>query len=322
MPDPVVPITELLPKSFNPTVDTTSQDCQIHFIKFEDYLSHHKITEFQTIKDRFKLTLDGSARLWFERNTSTDLDALKTEFINKFTPYASKIKTIKTFNDKTIGNQQSIDAFLNELVEMGDELNYSEEQVKQKFLLSLPNECQRTILITKPNGTLEDFKSMAQSFMEFEKPTILTASHEHDFSITSDEIRDLKQEISDLKDQVRRMDQGQQPCPPSQQSMDGGQQPCPQWRDDGRQPRPQRREGHTNVRSRSRPPSRNFYKGNSQFNSRIPECDFCGKRGHLAHQCWIKNGYKNSRDANNQHQRSRTTSGREDHRGEYGQNFH
>ena len=57
-----------------------------------------------------------------------------------------------------------------ELVEnlkrVGKELNYSKEQISHKFLLSLPAECKKFIVMINPSGSLEQWVEAGINYME------------------------------------------------------------------------------------------------------------------------------------------------------------
>ena len=197
-------ITELLPKSFCPKAAVTKIDCKAHILKFKDYVKYQELERFEDIKDRFRLTLEGTARLWFEEETFDKFETLESAFIKKFAPFETKISVIRKYNLSKLENKQKIDEFAEELKEMAQVLKYSEDQVKNKFLLALPQECQRFITMTDPDGSIENYKTMAKAFLEFditEKPSDDPTPEQHFYVPTTplDDVEELKKEIEFLK---------------------------------------------------------------------------------------------------------------------------
>ena len=102
-PPPSLKFTELLPKPVNGN-NLSQIDCRAHLLSYEDYLSYHKINNFEEIRRRFVFTLEGPARLWANSDSyknCPDFPTLKRLFINRFSPCETNFSLIKQFDSMT-----------------------------------------------------------------------------------------------------------------------------------------------------------------------------------------------------------------------------
>ena len=97
----------------------------------------------------------------------------------------------------TMTDGESADAFLQRLRQAASRVDYGDKQIRDKFLDSLPHDCQSAILMTATDETTTDeFASKAQLFFDLNKTS--TTTKEVTF-VTQDELNRLSDEISSLK---------------------------------------------------------------------------------------------------------------------------
>ena len=84
-----------------------------------------------------------------------------------FSPAETKLKLIKEYEKLTF-TKENFDEAIENLKRIGKELSYSKEQIGHKFLLSLPTECQKLIVMTDPSGSIEQWVDAARSYMELQ----------------------------------------------------------------------------------------------------------------------------------------------------------
>lgn len=185
--------------------------CESHILKFRDYISHQgiELDKFDIVLSRFKLTLEGKARLWIEGETFDNFNDLKTAFITKFSPPQTIFQKIREYEDAKYVVGTNLDTFVDILKRLGKELNYSEKQIAHKFMLSLPIDCQKLLLITKPDGTLCEWSVAAKSYFNMDDKA---SPRELNFAVSElpvlppPEENTLREEIAKLKEKFRSME--------------------------------------------------------------------------------------------------------------------
>ena len=197
-------LTECLPKTFSGD-KTTKIDSQAHLIKFTDYLKFHEIDankeeNYEELIKRFRFSLDGKALLWIDNIECENFETLQKLFIENFSPAETKLKLIKEYESLTF-TKENFDEVIENLKRVGKELNYSKEQISHKFLLSLPAECQKFIVMTNPSGSLQQWVDAARSYMELESEHSIPSPAESHF-LTQAEMKEsaIAEELKREKD--------------------------------------------------------------------------------------------------------------------------
>ena len=190
-------LTECLPKTFSGD-KTTKIDSQAHLIKFTDYLKFHdanKEENYEELIKRFRFSLDGKVLLWIDNIECEN----PTKIIYRVFQPGRKLKLIKEY-ESLIFTKENFDEVIENLKRVGKELNYSKEQISHKFLLSLPAECQKFIVMTNPSGTLQQWVDAARSYMELEAETPSSPAESH--FLTQAEIKEsaIAEELKREKD--------------------------------------------------------------------------------------------------------------------------
>ena len=99
----------------------------------------------------------------------------------------------------TMTDGESADAFLQRLRQAASRIDYGDKQIRNKFLDSLPHDCQSAILMTATDKTTtEEFAAKAQLFFDLNKTSRPTTTKEVTF-VTQDELNRLSEEVSSLK---------------------------------------------------------------------------------------------------------------------------
>ena len=204
-------LTECLPKTFSGN-QTSKIESQSHLLKFNDYLNFHRIdakepANLEEIIKRFKFTLDGKARLWINNIECTDFQTLQKRFIENFSPAETKFGLIKEYEGLSFA-KENLDEHLKDLRRIGQELNYSDEQISHKFLLSLPAECQKFIVMTNPSGSLQEWVDAARSYMELEGKTSLQPPSEESHFFTQPEKKEsaIAEELEFWKEKCKHLE--------------------------------------------------------------------------------------------------------------------
>ena len=91
------------------------EDCKAHWLKFQDYYEEVNVPEDQRIA-KFRITLYGVARTWYELNKATfiDLATLENAFLAEYLTQPSRAELLKIFNKLQMGPGETLVAFRNE----------------------------------------------------------------------------------------------------------------------------------------------------------------------------------------------------------------
>ena len=260
-----------------------------HWQRFQDFCDHNKLNftdipaaddipavpaQFDKIKSYFKLTLLDLARDWFERQTFTTADDIKTKFLNDFSPYG-----------KT--SHQWLNAW-NQLQFNPDTDNFDEFIMKFNDLSALV-------------GAPPEFKLMAlKNFMP--RDIIMALRDVNEFDRAVAEARDMMVIIQNPitnKMSALSLMQSRSPSPtPRPRSPSPGPRRQPNENRSRPKDRPNRpvRQPSQNPKPRSilRPPSAprqqniQYPRSRTPSTSRAPRCFNCNVIGHIARNCFTK----------------------------------
>ena len=259
-PVPALRPTDLLPPHFDGTTldhDLTNS----WFMSFMDYLVAHNLANpadaaaWDNVVRIFKCRLTKHARLWAEGQHFDDLDNLKTQFLARFSPNHSLFANVRFFEDIKFTPGHTAQQHLGKIQLAAQKIVYNEAQVRNKFLQTLPQDCQRAVIMgTNPEADVNALARAAQQFFDLAPKQVSFESHDQVFAAALQQI-------------TSRLD-----------ALDGKLASS----GDKRSPRPSRRspiDGNRHFRSdRSKSPSRG--------RSRDRACHFCGRPGHTWRYCY------------------------------------
>ncbi|KAJ8038848.1 hypothetical protein HOLleu_16398 [Holothuria leucospilota] len=177
-------VTDFLPTRF--CGDKIDRDlCTAHFYTFVDYLEAHDLHEpadeaaLHNVVQLFKRSLQGSARLWIEGKVFETLQDLQTSFTNRFSPSHSQFAHVAQFESITYTRGESAEQHLSKISQLAQIIGYGEDQVRDKFLSTLPPKCRTAVLMSTPDNNLETIVSRTQCFFDLQNEK---ASRELSFS--------------------------------------------------------------------------------------------------------------------------------------------
>ncbi|KAJ8047750.1 hypothetical protein HOLleu_06826 [Holothuria leucospilota] len=269
-------VTDFLPTRF--CGDKIDRDlCTAHFYTFVDYLEAHDLHEpadeaaLHNVVQLFKRSLQGSARLWIEGKVFETLQDLQTSFINRFSPSHSQFAHVAQFESITYTRGESAEQHLSKISQLAQIIGYGEDQVRDKFLSTLPPKCRTAVLMSTPDNNLETIVSRTQCFFDLQNEK---ASRELSFS--SQEVNPapnaaIYDEIAQLKGQLETLNMSQGYYSHSTPSRNRSQSPSVNKGDE----------------SPDRPTSRsqNRWDNSSRYYRRKIFCDYCLYPGHTWRQC-------------------------------------
>ena len=165
-------VTDFLPARFQG--DTIDADlARAHFLAFTDYLEAHELNgpdepgEIQDLTQIFIRTLKGQARLWIEGRQFGDLNALRDQFLARFSPSTSYIARSQAFRDLVYVPGKTAEVFLAKISKAALPLGYGDGQVRDKFLSSLPAQCKSAVLMSSPiDAPLADLVTKVQYYFD------------------------------------------------------------------------------------------------------------------------------------------------------------
>ncbi|KAJ8049108.1 hypothetical protein HOLleu_01699 [Holothuria leucospilota] len=162
-------VTDFLPTRF--CGDKIDRDlCTAHFYTF---VALHNVVQL------FKRSLQGSARLWIEGKVFETLQDLQTSFINRFSPSHSQFAHVAPFESIMYARGESAEQHLSKISQLAQIIGYGEDQVRDKFLSTLPHKCRTAVLMSTPDNNLETIVSRTQCFFDLQNEK---ASRELSFS--------------------------------------------------------------------------------------------------------------------------------------------
>ena len=271
--------TDFLPNRFSG--DVVDRDlCTAHILTFQDYLDAHgydttNSESFPDISKIFKRSLQGQARLWIEGKQFKSFDDLKSAFVCRFSGTKSSYAHVQEFNNITFTPGESAEVHLQKIKQAAARIQYTERQVRDKFLSTISPKCRAAVLMSAPESADSDaLAKRAQCFMDLETESDSGHTRGVVFTAQTEEINSLKEEIAALK-LSNQHDQ-------RQRSHSRGRSPNRHDRSAPRSRWPSYSANNRDRRDDSR--GRSPYRQQSQ-QRRKPICDYCLIPGHVWRQC-------------------------------------
>lgn len=168
---PALRQTDFLPTRFEGSV-INRDACTAHFLLFSDYLESHKLStpgtnaELQNVFSMFKRTLQGKARLWVEDQEFTSITDMKRKFIARFSPSKSKFALVNDFANLSYATGDSAEVHLSKIREAARKINYGDDQIRDKFLSTLPSQCRASVLMSAQDDRLQTYVDRAQCYFD------------------------------------------------------------------------------------------------------------------------------------------------------------
>ena len=281
-------ITDFLPSRFQGEV-IDSDLARAHYLAFTDYLHAHEIDEpdneeeLQNLVQIFTRTLRGQARLWIEGKEFENLGALHGQFLARFSPSTSYIARSGKFKELVYTKGDTAEVHLSKISKTALPLGYNEEQVRDKFLSTLPTECRSSVLMSSPmNAPLPELVAKVQCYfdlnqMENQAPSdpdlamnmqSQSMRGEQASSSSNGEMRELCNKIKALEAKLsKQTTERQVPNQASNLVQDE-----------------RKRNGFDENRSSQESNDFNRRRFRPQYNSNIT-CYKCGNAGHMARFC-------------------------------------
>ncbi|KAJ8048922.1 hypothetical protein HOLleu_01430 [Holothuria leucospilota] len=164
-------VTDFLPSKFDGKVNTDI--AQAHLLGFQDYLEIHGLEnprdqpQLDYVIQLFKRTLADTTRLWIHSQTFTSLDDLKQNFLKRFGTNNSYYAQRRAFDKYTYQTGDSAHVHLSKLEKAAMTRDYSRDQMRDKFIDTLPPACRSAVLMTvSPETTLPDLVDKAQCYFD------------------------------------------------------------------------------------------------------------------------------------------------------------
>ena len=275
--------TDFLPSRFKG--ETINSDlARAHFLAFQDYLDAHNIAQPEDnaallrITNTFKRTLEGQARLWIEGKQFQSFQELRTRFLARFSPSNSHFAKSQEFQALTYTAGDTAEVHLAKITKVAHMLQYNDDQVRDKFLSSLPTQCRSAVLMAAPmDAPLPLLVDKAQCYFDLQSSQNSTASAIAADVMTTQDMRKPtaqgKTFQSDMQDIVHRMEALESKFTKSEQP-----------KEQARSSRSRNREQRGNFDQNRR---RSYNRSSNQrrrFNSIM--CDFCSRQGHTWRNCF------------------------------------
>ena len=304
--------TDFLPARFSGK-EINDDECLAHFLAFQDYIEAHNVTtdaeNLSTVINIFKRTLTGSARLWIEGKTFTNVPDLKEKFLARFSKNKSYISHVQAFNNITYIKNDSADQHLSKIERAALKLGYGNTQIRDKFLTSLPQECRSAILMSLPSDApTKDIVTKAQCFFDLNinNATAPNKVHEVTFNVTDTDSNGdhIKSLVSDMES-LRMSVEGLQASLKSNTDKNADRQSRSPSRRSSPRPNSSRYRSPSNPRndrssSRSRKSAQFSRPRNDRSSSRSRRdskhrptvvCFYCNKPGHIQRNCFLRRSH-------------------------------
>ena len=169
-------VTDFLPSKFDGKVNTDI--AQAHLLGFQDYLEIHGLqdprdqSQLDYVIQLFKRTLADTARLWIHSQTFTSLDELKQNFLKRFGTNNTYYAQRQAFDKFSYQTGDSAHVHLSKLEKAAMTLDYSRDQIRDKFIDTLPPACRSAVLMTvSPDTTLPELVDKAQCYFDLNDAT-------------------------------------------------------------------------------------------------------------------------------------------------------
>jgi hypothetical protein len=148
-----------------------TEDCNVHWLKFIDYVEEVQLPE-DRIVSKFRITLHGDARQWYEVHKAdfTDANVLEQRFKEAYRTEISRSELLKQFHRIKLGPSETLVSFKNRLKHLALKAEIrDEEMIRSQFIEGLPDNLK--IHVTGRRDTsLEDVLKTAQAVMAVTTP--------------------------------------------------------------------------------------------------------------------------------------------------------
>ena len=186
------------------------EDAVAHYLKFEDHMKElieaagpRSNMADDVVKIRkFKKTLSGKARKWFDRIiTPATIAALKKTFLDKYSKDPTRTEDLMTMSQNKMKPNETVQQFGERISESMARLECCNEMIKDFFLLGLPHETAMWVRTKDP----ETFELAFEAAKEYTKlgnlPTVNPgAGLSVQFNVQEqDTLEQLVKEVRDLR---------------------------------------------------------------------------------------------------------------------------
>ena len=155
-------LSDFLPSKFN---GDKNQNPRSHFLSYNDYLQIHNIRDGDMQIARFKHTLSGPARVWFENKDFDDLDDLKNRFTRYFSGVHSREANARQFRTLVYKTGENVEEYLTRIRTSANQLGYDDNLIRDQFVAGLPHTVQIQLSMSGRND-LQELVDMAQRYMD------------------------------------------------------------------------------------------------------------------------------------------------------------
>lgn len=274
-----------------------------HWFLFTDYLQMHGLQapapeQMPDVTIRFRLSLSGEARLWVQGKVFANLDGIKDAFLHRFSPRHSEFANVKFFDELCYRSNESAEQYLGRVRIAAQRINYDDVQIRNKFLHSLPAECQRAIVMAAPPGADADqLATLAQQYIDLTPGPALSASTKvvsftdevhATCTSTPGDLKSIREDLESLQHGIKELNvQFSQQDKRYRDTGNNSRSPSPR-RSRYRPELKDRRYHRSPSPSRPRTPSRDRDQPDRRGNDpqTRQSCFFCGKPGHVWRRCW------------------------------------
>ena len=302
MAEPNINVTVRNDHVRSPTFDgVTKHDADIHWLLFTDFLTEAKVAEENKIS-KFRITLIGEPRMWFETNKDsfTSLDVLEAKFKAEFSPVTTRAEYLKQFQQLTIQPSETLIMFKKRLIKIAikAKIQQDEELITTQFVAGLPASIRNHVRARR-DANIDDAFKTAQAVLVDTPTTEVSTS----YAITNE-----SNPISGLTAQMQRLMYANDKGSRSERTRSTSRSKYNSRQDRDNRSASRSRQGRSERREQSRSSSRSHSRGRpyrrdqtprgrkssrdkavsfrSKSRSRSPvRCFYCNKSGHIFGNC-------------------------------------
>lgn len=149
----------------------TTDEAELHFQDFQSYYTQYGATLFADIKELFRRTLTGKAKLWLSRANISSVERLEEEFLKKFgNPKAQSIY-VRSFYSPKLEEGEDIETYAFRIQEAAKALGVSDEgKIKNSFIKGLPSNLYNLVLMIR-ESSFGVLVSKTSEYMEYMRDT-------------------------------------------------------------------------------------------------------------------------------------------------------